>query len=238
MRTKPYYYKQTDPRWRWVMYSRKGINDPSQTIGSSGCGPTCAAMVIRTLRGLDVTPINTCDWSVAHGYRTIEHGTDWAYFVPQLAQYGIKAHQTMDAAETVKALQDGKMVIGRATKGLWTKSGHFILAWKVENDKIHVNDPNSELQRKTVAPLATWKKECWPFWIVDETEEASLMYDRLDAVPEWGRATIKKLLDRKLLRGSGTAVDEHGYPVSLGLSEDLLRALVILDRARAFEEKV
>ncbi len=191
MRSKPYYYKQTDPRWRWVMYSRKGINDPSQTIGSSGCGPTCAAMVIRTLRGLDVTPVNTCDWSVAHGYRTIENGTDWAYFIPQLAQYGIKAHQTMDAAETVNALKDGKMVIGRATAGLWTKDGHFILAWKVEGDKIHINDPNSELQRKTVAPLATWKKECWPFWIIDETEDPPKMTGKeIDAALTEYRATL------------------------------------------------
>lgn len=173
MENKPFYYSQNDTRWKYRMYSC--IDDPSQTIGSSGCGPTCAAMVIRTVRGVDVTPVDTAVWSVAHGYRTISQGTEWSYFVPQLAQYGIKSKQTFVLAEAMDALTEGKMVIGRAKKGLWTSSGHYILAWKVEGNTIYVNDPNSTLQRKSVAPLTNWKNEVTPFWIVEETGEENKM---------------------------------------------------------------
>jgi hypothetical protein len=43
------YYSQEDPRWSNVMYSNHG--DETQTIGTSGCGPTCAAMAISSLTG-------------------------------------------------------------------------------------------------------------------------------------------------------------------------------------------
>lgn len=47
------YYSQADSRWANHMYS--AINDKSQTIMSSGCGPTAAAMVVSSIRGT-ITP--------------------------------------------------------------------------------------------------------------------------------------------------------------------------------------
>lgn len=47
------YYSQADSRWANHMYS--AIGDSSQTIMSSGCGPTSAAMVVSSIRGT-ITP--------------------------------------------------------------------------------------------------------------------------------------------------------------------------------------
>ena len=47
------YYSQVDSRWKNTMYSNH--NDYSQTIGSSGCGPTSAAMVVSSIKGT-ITP--------------------------------------------------------------------------------------------------------------------------------------------------------------------------------------
>lgn len=47
------YYSQVDSRWKNTMYSNHG--DYSQTIGSSGCGPTSAAMVVSSIKGT-ITP--------------------------------------------------------------------------------------------------------------------------------------------------------------------------------------
>ena len=41
------YYSQADSRWANHQYS--AIKDKSQTIESSGCGPTCAAMIVSRL---------------------------------------------------------------------------------------------------------------------------------------------------------------------------------------------
>jgi len=47
------YYSQADSRWANHKYS--AINDKSQTIKSSGCGPTCSAMVVSSIKGT-ITP--------------------------------------------------------------------------------------------------------------------------------------------------------------------------------------
>ena len=59
-----------------------------------------------------------------------------------------------------------------------------------------------------------------------EPKNTTPVYNTVDEVPEWGRPTIKKLVEKGLLLG-----DEKG----LNLSYDLLRVLVILDRTGAFE---
>lgn len=50
-------------------------------------------------------------------------------------------------------------------------------------------------------------------------------YNTIGEIPDWGRPTAQKLIDRGLLRGNGDGLD---------LSRDMLRILVILDRAGNF----
>lgn len=53
------------------------------------------------------------------------------------------------------------------------------------------------------------------------------VYNSIDEVPDWGKPTIKKLINRGYLKGNGKGLD---------LSEDLLRTLVINDRAGIYGE--
>ena len=58
---------------------------------------------------------------------------------------------------------------------------------------------------------------------------APVVYKDFDDLPEdWGRATVEKLLDKDLLVGTGTG---------LNITYDMLRILVILDRAGMFDGK-
>lgn len=52
-------------------------------------------------------------------------------------------------------------------------------------------------------------------------------YDNIMDVPEWGIDTIRKLIDKKYIFG-----DQNG---NLDLSKDMIRILVILDRAKLFD---
>jgi N-acetylmuramoyl-L-alanine amidase len=61
---------------------------------------------------------------------------------------------------------------------------------------------------------------------LEGSEEDMKYYESLPDVPSWGKATVEKLTEKKLLSG-----DSAG---KLRLSEDMLRILVILDRAKAF----
>ena len=59
-----------------------------------------------------------------------------------------------------------------------------------------------------------------------EPEEPAV-YHTIDEVPEFGRATVAKLVEQGWMLGVGED--------DLGIGQDLLRTLVILDRAGAFE---
>ena len=59
-------------------------------------------------------------------------------------------------------------------------------------------------------------------------KEGLEVYDTLQAVPDWARPTVEKLLSCGYLQGDG----EH-----LDLSRDMVRMLVILDRAGIFKKE-
>lgn len=54
-----------------------------------------------------------------------------------------------------------------------------------------------------------------------------MVYKTVNDVPQWGQKTIQKLLSRGILEGDGE---------NLNLSYDLVRTLVILDRAEVWKE--
>lgn len=62
---------------------------------------------------------------------------------------------------------------------------------------------------------------------IANAENAKKVYDTVDAVPAWGKATVQKLVNKGFLQG-----DDKG---KLALSTDLLRLLVINDRAHLYD---
>lgn len=73
----------------------------------------------------------------------------------------------------------------------------------------------------------------------EETPQEDTAMDRFNAIkemPPYATATISKLVEKKFLTGYGTKKDEDGRPADLDLSVDMLRMLVVLDRAGVFGE--
>ena len=198
---RPVNYEQTDRRWSSVMYSSRG--DPAQTIGTSGCMPTCVAMVIATLRDTKITPLECCSWALGHGYRTGNDGTAHAYVSAHLAEYNIPCTSTRDEALIESALRKGLMVIGAASKGRWTNSGHIILAYSIDGDQVLINDPNSTAGGRERAPLSAWRAEVGTCWIIGE---------------EWREMDIKSVeivrrsaRDNSLIKVSGVNISDENY---------------------------
>jgi len=172
---KPISYLQTDPKWKNHNYSAKG---EKKTIGSSGCGVTAAAMVIATLKDKNVTPVTTAEWSMEHGYKALNQGTYYTYFVPQFKQYGIMCRQLNSSnlygkssssahTEALNALKTGNWVIACMGKGHWTSSGHFILLYKYENGYIFINDPASTKADRIKNTWDLFAKQVKYMWIID-----------------------------------------------------------------------
>lgn len=176
MNEQPVLYYQTDARWKNTDYSAPG---EKTTIGGSGCGPTCMAMVIATWANKNVTPVETCTWALKHGYKAPNQGTYYSYFAPQGAEYGIQVEQLNWAnlrnlssgaaapyhAKAVQAIQDGDMVICCMGPGLWTSGGHFILLWGIQGDTAYINDPASSRVERTRGSLARLQSEVKYYFI-------------------------------------------------------------------------
>lgn len=132
------YYSQIDNRWRYKMYS--SVGNSSQTIGTSGCGPTCASMVVTATKGT-ITPPEMCDLFVKYGYRSTNNGTYWSAFRFVADTFDIVYQETTDIQKAIQLLENQNYVVASCGNGLFTTGGHFILLTKVENGMIEIYDP-------------------------------------------------------------------------------------------------
>lgn len=163
---KPVEYEQTDPRWRNIMYS--GTNNPNETIGTDGCGPTCAAMVVATLRDKKVTPKEAAAWSMRNGCVSPNDGTYWSYFGRYFNYWKIPCTQTNSRVLAKEALAKNYMVVTAMRKGQWTSVGHFILAYGLQGDKVKIHDPNSEASYRELGNQSNYFNEAAQYWIIQE----------------------------------------------------------------------
>lgn len=136
------YFMQTDPKWKDVPYTITG--NKSQTIGTSGCGATSAAMVIATYKMPSVTPVEVASWFVKYGFRTKNSGTAYAAFPWVKDKFEFRAYgETKSAATIEKCLANGGLVICNMGKGYWTNGGHYIVVRGFDRNNFFACDPAS-----------------------------------------------------------------------------------------------
>lgn len=191
MNKRPVSYLQTDARWAKKPYRVQGENS---TIGSAGCGPSCAAMLISTLTGKTYTPEDACKWSVDHGYKALNQGTYYSYFEPQFATFGISCKMLNwektygkpnhpNHEKVVEKLKEGYYAIALMNKGLWTSSGHFVVLWW-QDGKVRINDPASTKDARLNGDIQTFRSQVKYYWLVDardyNKEEEEMTQEQFD----------------------------------------------------------
>ncbi len=161
-------------------------------------------------------------------------------------------------------LGKGNLVIACMGKGLWTSSGHYVLVWKIEGNTVYINDPASTRVARTRGDWGLFRQQVKYYWVIqcpenrreepDMTEKETrkiaeeeafraleradalvreamkglsvpIVYDTVEEIPDWGRPAVERLLEKGFLKGTGAG---------LGLSSDMLRVLVVLDRVGVF----
>ncbi len=132
------YYSQIDSRWSNKMYS--SVGNSSQTIGTSGCGPTSAAMVVTACKGT-ITPDAMADLFVKYGYRSANNGTYWSAFRAVADEFDIGYTETTDIQRALQLLQSNNYVVASCGNGLFTTGGHFIVLTGIDGDTISIYDP-------------------------------------------------------------------------------------------------
>ena len=133
------YYSQDDSRWANMPYT--SIGDTSQTMKTSGCGPTVAAMVVSSSKGA-ILPSTMANLFVSNGYRTAANGTAWSAF-PFIADYfGFENYAyTTNLNTALNFLRNGYFVIVSCGNGLFTTNGHYIVLVGINGNTISIYDP-------------------------------------------------------------------------------------------------
>lgn len=131
------YYNQADSRWANHPYT--SANHPNATCKTSGCGATCAAMVVSSCRE-PITPNVMCDISKENGYRALE-GTSDELFNYIAQRWNIETKRLHSSYEAHEACKNGYFVIITCRPGLWTTGGHYILAVGANANEIEIYDP-------------------------------------------------------------------------------------------------
>ncbi len=177
MNKQPVYYMQTDPRWKNKDYSAKG---EKTNIGRSGCGTTCASMLIETLTGKKFDPADAAAWSLKRGYKAANQGTYYSYFVPQFKAFGIACKRLNTAnlygnkkspvhTQAFDLLKQGWYLIACMGKGHWTSGGHYIVVWWADG-KVRINDPNSKKSDRMNGDIDLFKSQVKYYFAIDARE--------------------------------------------------------------------
>lgn len=141
------YYNQADSRWANNLYTSTG--NKSQTMASSACGPTAAAMIVSSSKGA-ILPTTMANLFVDNGYRTANNGTAWVCW-PFVADYfGFDEYYTTTSdSKMLSYLKTDKnkdgvadyFVVASVGSGLWTTGGHYIVLVGDDEGVIRVYDP-------------------------------------------------------------------------------------------------
>lgn len=171
LQNRPTYFLQTDSRWKNIPYTVS--NQKNQTIGYSGCGPTCAAMIINQWIDRSISPIEMCDWAKKSGYRTANSGTAWGMFKAVAVKYGLQFKQTayFDTAKKWISEHENALVVCIMSKGIWTSGGHYILMYRTDNGIVYINDPNSTVENKQVNQSKYLSAQCRQYFCFAASKE-------------------------------------------------------------------
>lgn len=141
------YYSQADSRWANLLYTSTG--NKSQTMKSSACGPTSAAMVVSSSKGV-ILPTTMAQLFVDNGYRTANNGTAWACwsFVADYFDFD-EYYTTTSDSKMLSYLNTDKnkdgvadyFVVASCGNGLFTTGGHYIVLIADNEGTITVYDP-------------------------------------------------------------------------------------------------
>ena len=158
-------------------YDERYANEPYGTdhIGGYGCGPTSMSIVVSSLTGDIVDPIEMAEWSYENGYWCSKSGSYHALIPAAAKAWGLPVEgcTASEPQRIVDALGEGKLVVALMTKGHFTSSGHFIVLRGVKDEHILVDVPSSTTRSQKAWDLSIILKEAsrsaaagGPFWII------------------------------------------------------------------------
>lgn len=182
------YFNQGDSAW----------NQNGYCIAKAGCGPTSMAVVITSLTGKWVTPLDTAIWGYQHGFYSRE-GSAHEMIPAMAAAYGLRCQGAGTDYQTIKkALKAGKPVVCLMGPGYFTRGGHFMVLVAIDNnDCVTVADVGSRTRsayKYRLADVIAQSKGASagsPFWIMSYDKGSSAVR-RKKAIKNYTQEDLKE----------------------------------------------
>ena len=176
------YFNQTDSAW----------NQNGYCIAKAGCGPTSMAVVITSLTGRWVTPLDTAIWGYQHGFYS-RAGSAHEMIPAMAAAYGLKCQGAgTDYNAIKKALKAGKPVVCLMGPGYFTRGGHFMVLVAIDkNDCVTIADVGSRTRSaykyrlSDVIAQSKGASAGGPFWIMSYDKESKDAYRKKQAIKDY-----------------------------------------------------
>lgn len=147
----------------------------TDNIGGYGCGPTSMAIVVSSLTGNIVDPVEMARWAYEHGGWCSRSGS-YHSMIPNAAKaWGLPVEgcTASEPQRILDALSHGKLVVAIMGPGHFTKSGHFMVLRGVKDGQILIADPASTSRSQKTWDLSIILNEAskrasagGPFWII------------------------------------------------------------------------
>lgn len=124
------YYSQNDPQWQ-----RDGM-----PVAAAGCGPTSIAMILATITGEDISPLDVAYYAQEEGAWGGGGGLSWHFFDRIEPKWGVKARSIgTDYAAGTEALKAGKFLVLSGSGGnpppfCQCSGGHLVAARGITDD--------------------------------------------------------------------------------------------------------
>jgi len=235
-------YNQRDLKWANHIYSATPPH--TETVQTSGCGITSAAMIISNLTDTIITPDVMADYSIKNGFRVDGIGTSFSLFPAIAKKYNLNCVQASDINQAIECVNNGGLVIcstNGGITGLFSTGGHLFVLSNEVNGRCEFVDPdlypgkyNTSYRRtratvendrvyvnKDVAKVYITTYFC--FSKIEIEEEKVMIYDYIDDnMPDWARESVQWAVDNGVVKGS-----ESG----LGLDDKDLKVITFLYRA-------
>ena len=151
--------------------------------------------------------------------------------------------KSLESKELAKCIEEEVIAIGQNSRGvkiLVNNSGNDYYAFLRNVKTTAVITECAFITNKNDIAIVDEKEEQKAFGIAyakgilkylgiayKETEEEEMRYANIEQVPDWGKATIQKLIDKGFLAGTGNSLD---------LSLDMIRIFVINDKAGLYDK--
>jgi len=127
------YYSQHSPVYAHKPYTITG--DPHQTIARSGCAPTCAAMIVSSLRET-ISPLTMANIFLEAGFRTEDTGTSWEAFDYIGKIWELETESIASFDNMISCLQTGGMVAVSLSEGFLANNGHIITLSSISKEGV------------------------------------------------------------------------------------------------------